>query len=178
MQKRMCTQLLCILRGEGSFRLKSSAKYSEKSAALLYFFVSSVKNTFLGEKFFHLSRTCTVKYIDLIFLFFFYTENKRFHSSFSTSLRKSYMSNFCTAPWKVFNKTSLLLCQLDSHSLIRGVLIQSCSTGAKNFTKCVFYHVQFSGVRGRSQTTWTRFRTFFTPPSPLVNRHEHFEDTP
>ena len=31
-------------------------------------------------------------------------------------------------------------------SLIRGVLIQSCSTGAKNFTKCVFYHVQFSGV--------------------------------
>ena len=22
---------------------------------------------------------------------------------------------------------------------------------------------------GRSQTTWTRFRTFFTPPSPLVN---------
>ena len=32
------------------------------------------------------------------------------------------------------------------HSLIRGVLIQSCSAGAKNFTKCVFYHVQFSGV--------------------------------
>ena len=32
------------------------------------------------------------------------------------------------------------------HSLIRGVLRQSCSTGAKNFTKCVFYHVQFSGV--------------------------------
>ena len=33
-----------------------------------------------------------------------------------------------------------------NHSLIRGVLIQSCSSGAKNFTKCVFYHVQFSGV--------------------------------
>ena len=32
------------------------------------------------------------------------------------------------------------------HSLIRGVLIQSCSARAKNFTKCVFYHVQFSGV--------------------------------
>ena len=31
-------------------------------------------------------------------------------------------------------------------SLIRGVLIQSCSAGVKNFTKCVFYHVQFSGV--------------------------------
>ena len=33
-----------------------------------------------------------------------------------------------------------------THSLIRGVPIQSCSAGAKNFTKCVFYHVQFSGV--------------------------------
>ena len=33
-----------------------------------------------------------------------------------------------------------------THSLIRGVLIQSCSAGAKNFTKCVFYHVQFSGA--------------------------------
>ena len=33
-----------------------------------------------------------------------------------------------------------------AHSLIRGVLTQSCSTGAKNFTKCVFYHVKFSGV--------------------------------
>ena len=32
------------------------------------------------------------------------------------------------------------------HSLIRGVLIQSCSAGAKHFTKCVFYYVQFSGV--------------------------------
>ena len=32
------------------------------------------------------------------------------------------------------------------HSLIRGILTQSCSTGAENFTKCVFYHVQFSGV--------------------------------
>ena len=32
------------------------------------------------------------------------------------------------------------------HSLIRGILTQSCSAGAKNFTNCVFYHVQFSGV--------------------------------
>ena len=32
------------------------------------------------------------------------------------------------------------------HSLIRGILTQSFSSGAKNFTKCVFYHVQFSGV--------------------------------
>ena len=33
-----------------------------------------------------------------------------------------------------------------THSLFRGFLIQSFSMGAKNFTKCVFYHVQFSGV--------------------------------
>ena len=33
-----------------------------------------------------------------------------------------------------------------NHSLIRGFLTQSCSAGAKNFTKWVFYHVQFSGV--------------------------------
>ena len=32
------------------------------------------------------------------------------------------------------------------HSLIRGVLIQSCSAGAKNFTNYVFCHPQFSGV--------------------------------
>ena len=32
------------------------------------------------------------------------------------------------------------------HSMIRGILTQSCSTGAKNFSKCVFYHVQVSGV--------------------------------
>ena len=33
-----------------------------------------------------------------------------------------------------------------THSLIRGVLIQSCSTGAKNFSNYVFCHPQFSGV--------------------------------
>ena len=27
-----------------------------------------------------------------------------------------------------------------------GILIQTCSAGAKNFTNCVFYHVQFSGI--------------------------------
>ena len=32
------------------------------------------------------------------------------------------------------------------HSLIRGVLIQSCPAGAKNFTTYVFCHPQFSGV--------------------------------
>ena len=32
------------------------------------------------------------------------------------------------------------------HSLIRGVLMQSFSAGAKNFTNCVFCHPQFSGV--------------------------------
>ena len=34
----------------------------------------------------------------------------------------------------------------EPHSLIRGVLIQSCSAGAKNFTNYVFCHPQFSGV--------------------------------
>ena len=32
------------------------------------------------------------------------------------------------------------------HSLIRGVLIQSCSAGATKFTNYVFCHPQFSGV--------------------------------
>ena len=32
------------------------------------------------------------------------------------------------------------------HRLIRGVLIQNCSAGAKTFTNYVFCHVQFSGV--------------------------------
>ena len=32
------------------------------------------------------------------------------------------------------------------HSLIRGVLIQNCPAGAKNFTNYVFCHPQFSGV--------------------------------
>ena len=32
------------------------------------------------------------------------------------------------------------------HSLIRGVLIQSCSAGAKNLTNYVFCHPQFSSV--------------------------------
>ena len=35
---------------------------------------------------------------------------------------------------------------ISSHSLIRGVLIQSCSAGAKSFTNYLFCHPQFSGV--------------------------------
>ena len=34
------------------------------------------------------------------------------------------------------------------HSLIRGILPQSCSAGAKIFAKYVFYHVQFSVLFG------------------------------
>ena len=34
----------------------------------------------------------------------------------------------------------------NGHTLIRGVLIQSYSAGAKNFTNYVFCHPQFSGV--------------------------------
>ena len=41
----------------------------------------------------------------------------------------------------------LIFCQIFGiHSLIREVLIQSCSAGAKNFTNYVFCHPQFSGV--------------------------------
>ena len=39
----------------------------------------------------------------------------------------------------------------DLHSLFRGVLIQSCSAGAKNFTKYAFFHVQFNGLVKNSQ---------------------------
>ena len=45
--------------------------------------------------------------------------------------------------------TQASLCQsscITIHSLIRGVLIQSCPAGAKFFTNYVFCHVQFSGV--------------------------------
>ena len=35
--------------------------------------------------------------------------------------------------------------------MIRGVLIQSSSAGAKNFTKYVFFHLQFNGVVQKSQ---------------------------
>ena len=38
------------------------------------------------------------------------------------------------------------LLQVINHSLIREVLIQSCSAGAKNFTNYVFCHPQFIGV--------------------------------
>ena len=37
------------------------------------------------------------------------------------------------------------------HSMIRGVVIQSCSAGAKNFTKYVFFHAQFNGLVKNSQ---------------------------
>ena len=43
----------------------------------------------------------------------------------------------------VFKKKSSLM---GIHSLIRGVLIQSFSAGAKNFTNYVFCHPQFTGV--------------------------------
>ena len=36
------------------------------------------------------------------------------------------------------------VCCSFTHSLIRGILTQSCSAGAKNFTKCAFYHVVLS----------------------------------
>ena len=57
----------------------------------------------------------------------------------------SHHTRFSKDKW-YFWKTDDFLPQFNDHSWIRGVLIQSCSAGAKNFTKCVFYHVQFSGV--------------------------------
>ena len=57
--------------------------------------------------------------------------------------------NFWTSSWFKVESILLLLVIvlfIFIHSLIRGILTQSCSARAKNFTKCVFYHVQFSGV--------------------------------
>ena len=45
----------------------------------------------------------------------------------------------------------LFILLFNCHRLIRGVLIQSCSAGARNFTKHVFFHVQFSGLVQNSQ---------------------------
>ena len=49
---------------------------------------------------------------------------------------------------KITDSKNVEIKNLDNaeHSLIRGILTQSCSAGAKNFTKCVFYHAQFSDV--------------------------------
>ena len=47
----------------------------------------------------------------------------------------------------VHENTSILFLQINFyHTLIRGILIQSCPAGAKTFTNYVFYHPQFSGV--------------------------------
>ena len=54
-----------------------------------------------------------------------------------------------------FNEEKMIEQAIALHSLIRGVLIQSCSTGAKNFTKYVFFHVQFNGLVKHSQNHCT-----------------------
>ena len=59
-----------------------------------------------------------------------------------------------THPWQILlsSKQGIFTVQKNKflmslhHSLIRGVLIQSCCTGAKYFTKYVFCHPQFSCV--------------------------------
>ena len=48
--------------------------------------------------------------------------------------------------WSGTSPQKQLVFRENCHSLIRGVLIQSCSAGAKNFTNYVFCHPQFSGV--------------------------------
>ena len=40
---------------------------------------------------------------------------------------------------------------IENEGLIRGVLIQSCSAGVKNFTKYVFFHVEFNSLVQNSQ---------------------------
>ena len=55
-------------------------------------------------------------------------------------LRESYDPVRKTTRGQKYSKFCML------HSLIRGLLIQSCSAGAKNFTNYVFCHPQFSGV--------------------------------
>ena len=47
---------------------------------------------------------------------------------------------------KKFVTCFMFHCKLALHSLIRGVLIQSWPTGAKNFINYLFCHPQFSGV--------------------------------
>ena len=67
----------------------------------------------------------------------------------------SMFSIFLSCIWWLFEDPSLMSCQSGDtfvfhvqtiHSLIRGVLIQSCSAGAKNFTNYLFCHPQFSDV--------------------------------
>ena len=54
------------------------------------------------------------------------------------------------------------------HNLIKGVLIQSCSTEAKNFTNYVFCHLQFSGVIQNIEN-----RLPFGPPFVYVNNYQN-----
>ena len=59
-----------------------------------------------------------------------------------------------------------------SHSLIRGVLIQSCSTGAQNFTKYVFFHVQFNGQV--ENTPYHRAIFTLILPMPIITKIINF----
>ena len=48
--------------------------------------------------------------------------------------------------WHCVICSTYCIIHMQYHSLNRGVLIQSCSAGAKKFTNYVFCHPQFSGV--------------------------------
>ena len=78
---------------------------------------------------------------------------------FKSPPKKPQILAFCGAPcrtmlsMKIFGKVKPLVGSPKNgvhsqwmHSLISGVLIQSCSAGAKNFPNYIFCHVQFSGV--------------------------------
>ena len=61
------------------------------------------------------------------------------------------------------------------HSLIRGVLIQSCSAGAKNFTNYVFCHPQFSGVIQNIENHCA-IKAKFKKNQPLLYKIDYFDN--
>ena len=68
-----------------------------------------------------------------------------FLSKIVSKLRQTDSKISSFAVWMVGNELNSSQC-IAQHSLIRGVLIQSCSTGAKYFTNYVICHPQFRGV--------------------------------
>ena len=93
--------------------------------------------------------------------------------------RPSYMTSSSTT----ILLSCLLLLQHAPHKEIRDEsrpVVSDFSFSILQFLlmsdECSELHIY--GPRGRSQTTWTGFGTIFTPPLPLVNGHEHFDDPP
>ena len=105
------TTLMHITRRRGFFQAKIICWILKKCAILFYIFVRSMKNIFLGEFFFHLSQTYTVKrfiyniidYLISKYIFLYPQKTKISLKIFHIISKQScIMSNFCTAPLKVF----------------------------------------------------------------------------